>query len=64
MSKLIGIGAAVLASVMLVVMAIRAEFAGIAANEQTYPLYFGAALIVAAIVGIIRDRGNRPSIEG
>ena len=64
MSKLIGTGIAALASVILVALAVQAEFAGIEANEQTYPLYFGAALIAAAVVGIIRDRGNRPTIEG
>jgi hypothetical protein len=59
--KIIGMVVVVGATIVLLALAARAEFI----NElPRYPLYLGIALIVAAIVGIIRDRGERPTIEG
>jgi hypothetical protein len=59
--KLLGMGAIGLAAVVLFLLAARAELGN---DLVGYTLYFGVALIVAAVVGIIRDRGHRPTIEG
>jgi multidrug transporter EmrE-like cation transporter len=59
--KIIGMVVVAGATFVLLALAARAEFI----NElPRYPLYLGIALIVAAIAGIIRDRGERPTIEG
>jgi hypothetical protein len=59
--KIIGMTVVAGATIVLLALAARAEFM----NElPRYPLYLGIGLIVAAIVGIIRDRGERPTIEG
>lgn len=59
--KLLGMGVIGLAAVALFLLAARAEFEN---DLVGYSLYFGVALIVAAVVGIVRDRGYRPTIEG
>ena len=59
--KIIGIALVVGVTVVLLGLAARAEFM----NElPKYPLYLGIGLIIAAVIGIIRDRGERPTIEG
>jgi hypothetical protein len=59
--KLLGMGVVGLAAVAFFLLAARAELEN---DLVGYTLYFGVALIVAAVVGIIRDRGHRPTIEG
>jgi len=61
MMKIIGIGGAALVSLAILAMTVRAEFLN---DYSRYPALLGAALILASVIGIIRDRGNRPTIEG
>lgn len=61
MGKIIGIGIVVVVAVAGLALTVRAEFL----DQMTrYPLLLGLALVVASLIGIIRDRGDRPTIEG